>query len=241
VYDTGPSFPSGFNTGDAVVAPYLREIGVRRVDLLVASHGDQDHAGGLRGLIAEIPVERVLSGEPDALDDWLDPGMRARVEPCRRGQGWVWDGVELSMLHPDRSGYEGNDSSCVLRVRTGTASVLLPGDIAARVERALADAPGQTIASSVLVAAHHGSATSTSAAFLDAVRPRLVLGSSGYANRFGFPAEAVRARVAARGIDWHDTADLGGIELRLMPSGEILGPVGHRRTADRLWRHQPGK
>jgi len=240
VYDTGPSFPSGFNTGDAVIAPYLREVGVRRVDLLVASHADQDHAGGLRGLMVEIPVERVLSGEPDALNDWLDPGLQARVEPCRRGQRWVWDGVELSMLHPDRSGYEGNDSSCVLRVRTGSASVLLTGDIAARVERALAEVPGQTIASSVLVAAHHGSATSTSAAFLDAVRPSLVLGSSGYANRFGFPAEAVRARVAARGIDWHDTADLGGIELSLMPSGEILGPIGYRQSADRLWRHQPG-
>jgi competence protein ComEC len=67
VYDLGPRYPSGFETGSAVVAPYLREIGVRRVDLLVASHADQDHVGGLRGLLGAMDVAKVVSGEPEEL------------------------------------------------------------------------------------------------------------------------------------------------------------------------------
>jgi len=239
VYDAGPRFPSGFNTGDAVVVPYLRETGVRRLDLLIASHGDQDHAGGLAGLMDPITVDRLLSGEPAALADWLPVAARTTAEPCRRGQVWHWDGVELALLHPDHGGYAGNDSSCVLRVRAGRASLLLTGDIEAGVERRLVDLEGPDLAADVLVAAHHGSATSTSAAFLDAVAPALVLYSSGYANRFGFPSAEVQARVAARDIRWLDTADSGALELTLRPSGAIVGPARHRFVAERTWRHHP--
>ena len=239
VYDTGPRFPSGFNTGDAVIVPYLREIGVDHLDLLVASHADQDHAGGLAGLMDEIGVAELLSGEPAAVAEWLPAGA-GPVAPCRRGQIWNWDGVELALLHPDGDGYDGNDSSCVLRVRTGRASLLLTGDIEAGVESRLVDLDGSGLTADILVAAHHGSATSTSAAFLDAVAPDLVLYSSGYANRFGFPAEEVQTRVAARGIRWLDTADSGALELMLRPSGEIIGPTRYRKIAGRVWRHQPG-
>ena len=147
--------------------------------------------------------------------------------------------MDFELLHPDHGGYDGNDSSCVLRVNAGAASLLLPGDIEAGVERRLAATSGAALASDVLVAAHHGSATSTSAVFLDAVAPSLVLYSAGYRNRFGFPAEEVQARVAARGIRRLDTADSGALELTLQPSGEIVGPTRYRQIADRIWRHRP--
>jgi len=145
----------------------------------------------------------------------------------------------VRLLYPADETEDGNDSSCVLQVRSGRASLLLPGDIGAAVERRLVARAGPALQSDVLVAAHHGSATSTSASFLDAVRPRMVLYSSGYANRFRFPAAAVQKRVAGRGIAALDTARAGAIELTLRPSGEIIGPVLHRQRADRLWRHHP--
>jgi competence protein ComEC len=231
VYDTGPGFDSGFNTGTVVVAPFLQARGVERVDVLVLSHADRDHAGGAEGLLARLPVVRTLSGEPGALDL---PG----VESCRAGQGWDWAGVRFRFLHPGDSVGEGNDASCVLRVEAGGRSILLPGDIGRAVEGRLARDRHEALRSDVLVAGHHGSATSTSAAFLEAVAPSLVLYSAGYANHFGFPAREVRGRVAARGIPTLDTGVSGAIELHLRADGAIQGPWTWRERAGRLWTHR---
>ncbi len=234
VYDTGPGFDTGFNTGALVVAPFLRARGVRRVDVLVLSHADRDHSGGTDGLTVRLPVGRIRSGEPGALD-------LPAVEPCRSGQGWDWSGVRFRFLHPGEEAGEGNDASCVLRIESGGRSILLPGDIGRSVEaRLVREQPG-ALRSDVLVAGHHGSATSTSAPFLEAVAPRLVLYSAGFANPFGFPAREVRARVAARGIRALDTGVSGAIELRLGADGSIQGPWTWRERAGRLWTHRVGE
>jgi competence protein ComEC len=235
VFDTGPGFEGGFNTGTSVVAPFLAAQGVRRLNLLVLSHADRDHAGGAEGLMERIPARRVLSGEPAALSF---PG----AEPCRAGTSWTWSGVRFAFLHPPapsaRSAVpQGNDASCVLRVETGGHSILLTGDLSARMESALVRQFGGQLASDVLVAGHHGSATSTSAPFLDAVHPRLVLYASGYANHFGFPAQEVQERVAARAIPALDTGVTGAIELRLGADGSLQGPRTWRRQARRVWTH----
>ena len=225
VYDTGPGFGSGFNTGTVVLEPFLRSQGIRRLDTLILSHADRDHSGGARPLVDQIPVVRCLSGEPAELPI-------AGVEPCRAGDGWVWSGVRFDLLHPDGGDQSGNDASCVLRIEAGGRSVLLTGDISARIERRLVSRLGGALASDVLVAGHHGSATSTSAELLDAVSPALVLVASGYANHFGFPADAVVARVVERGIPWEGTAVSGALSLHLTAEGEIRGPWA--------WRDQPG-
>jgi competence protein ComEC len=228
VYDTGPAFASGFNTGSTVVLPFLKEGGVARIDTLVLSHGDRDHIGGFGGLAAGIPVRRILAGEPGEV-----PG--ARAEPCRAGQRWRWDGVDFAVLHPSETGLEGNDSSCVLRVSAGGTGVLLPGDIEEGVEAELVERDRGSLASDVLVAAHHGSATSTSAPFLRAVAPRWVLYSTGFADRFGFPSVAVRRRVAELGAGELDTAGTGTIGFRLQAAG-LEGPALERTEHRRLWR-----
>jgi competence protein ComEC len=233
VYDTGPGFPSGFDTGSAVVAPFLEAQGVRRIERLVISHADRDHSGGLAGLTQRIPVDHIDSGEPARLDV-------AGVQPCRAGDGWDWSGVAFRFLHPADEGFRGNDASCVLRVEAGGRSILLTGDIQARVERRLARERGEALASDVLVAGHHGSATSTHPDFLDAVAPELVLFASGYANHFGFPAAEVRERVSARGIPALDTGLVGAVELRLASDGTIEGPWTWRERAGRFWTHRSG-
>jgi competence protein ComEC len=230
VYDTGPRFPSGFNTGNAVVLPYLRHEGIGRIDTLVISHGDRDHAGGLAGFIGKVRVDRILGGEADQI-----PGGAAM--PCRAAATWSWDGVVFEVLHPFDAGLEGNDSSCVLRVSTDGASVLLTGDVSMGVEVDLVAERPERLRSSVLVAAHHGSNTSTGAEFLEAVAPLYVLYGAGFANRFGFPAEAVQERVDAFGAEQISTAHTGAIVFRLGAS-ELEGPWMYRREEGRLWTHR---
>ncbi|WP_190275878.1 DNA internalization-related competence protein ComEC/Rec2 [Thiorhodovibrio frisius] len=238
VYDLGPRFPSGFNTGSAVVAPYLRALGIGEVDLLVVSHADQDHAGGLSGLLEEIPVARLLSGEPAELESALSSGVTA--EPCQAGQQWHWDGVDLAILHPSAATQlEGNDSSCVLKITTGGASLLLSGDAGRRIEAELVRDYGQALRAEVLVAGHHGSTTSSARAFLQQVDPRWVIYSAGFANRYGFPAKVVSERVDHLGIPSLNTATTGAISF-LLPARPPLGPPELARAQrDRLWRHHP--
>ncbi|WP_245538993.1 DNA internalization-related competence protein ComEC/Rec2 [Thioflavicoccus mobilis] len=232
VYDTGPAFPSGFNAGSAAVLPFLRQAGIARIDTLVVSNADNDHAGGLPGLVGALPIGRVLSGEPDELAE-------LRAEPCRAGQRWRWDGVAFAVLHPDGPGPRGNDASCVLRIAGGGTGLLLTGDIGAGVEERLVERLGRDLQSDLLVASHHGSATSSSAAFLAAVAPRDVIYSSGFANRYGFPADTVRARVATTGATELDTARAGAIAFRLGGEVGLIGPRLQRRDAARLWTHRP--
>jgi competence protein ComEC len=232
VYDTGPGFSGGFNTGSAVVLPFLREVGVDRIDTLVLSHGDRDHTGGFDGLVAGVEVGRILAGEPGEVAD-------PRALPCLAGQRWTWDGVEFEILYPNRTGLSGNNSSCVLRVAAGGSSVLLPGDIERRAEAVLIRDKADQLGSTLLVAAHHGSATSSSRELLAAVSPRWVLYASGYADRFGFPSPEVRQRVAEVGAGELDTANVGAIWFGL--SGEGLeGPRLHREDQRRIWSHGAG-
>lgn len=234
VYDTGPAFSSGFNTGDAVLAPFLRARGIGSIDALVVSHADQDHAGGVDGLLASIPADRILSGEPGELN------LRT-AESCRRGQHWTWDGVRFSFLHPTDASESGNNSSCVLRVQIGSTVLLWPGDAEASVEQRLLQETAEQLPSEVLIAAHHGSDTSTTRDFLEVVAPDWVLYSAGWMNRFGFPSHAVRGRVQNAGAESLSTATSGAIRFRVAPDGTLGAFHRFRQASDRLWRHQPNR
>lgn len=228
VYDTGPAFPSGFNTGEAVLLPFLRSQGIDGVDRLIVSHGDMDHRGGAQSLYRHMPVYSLLSSVPERLP-W------ARSKRCLRGQRWAWDGVEFAVLGPQADGASGNNGSCVLRVQAGEHVLLLPGDIEATAERSLVKREGEGLAASILVAPHHGSATSSSADFLAAVRPQWVLYPVGYRNRWGFPRAEVAARYDALGARALSTAREGTIHLRLRPG---LAPRAstQRRQRRRYWQ-----
>lgn len=231
VYDTGPRFQSGFDTGEAVVVPLLRTLGVRALDRLVISHGDNDHIGGARSLLATMPVYSVLTSVPDRLPE-------RPLQACRRGQAWQWDGVRFEMLHPVAGQRPGNDASCVLAITAADGSrLLLPGDIERATERALLRALPDALHAEVLVAPHHGSATSSTDAFVAAVAPEWVLYPVGYRNRYGFPRAEVRARYAAAGARALDTAQDGAIRFRL--GAGAIRPQALRQTGRRLWHRAP--
>jgi len=216
VYDTGPRFRSGFNTGDAVIVPYLRAMHTRRLDMLVISHADRDHVGGLAAVIDAYPPRRLLSGEARKVS-------APAAAPCRAGQRWNWDGVRFEVLHPlPATTAAANDRSCVLKVSAGKSSVLIPGDIHREVEASLLTTLGARLRADVLVVPHHGSTTSSSARFVSTVRPKYALVSAGYRNRYGFPAQKVVDRYRRAGVHLLQTASLGAVQLRLGSNGVQL-------------------
>jgi competence protein ComEC len=199
VYDTGPRYGTESDAGQRVLVPLLRALG-ERVDTLVLSHRDSDHTGGAAAVLASQPRAQVLGSlEPDHLLQWVRP-----VTPCVAGQGWTWDGVAFEVLHPAAAdpGAPGrtNAASCVLRVGNGRQAALLAGDIEQPQEAALL-ARGAGVQAQVLLVPHHGSKTSSSAAFIGAVGPRWALVQAGWRNRFGHPAPPVLARYAEQQVE----------------------------------------
>jgi competence protein ComEC len=229
VFDTGPRYASGFDTGRAVLVPYLRSLGVSRVDRMVISHGDNDHIGGAHSLLSLLRVDDVLSSVPQRL-----PHARS----CRAGQHWRWDGVQFRILSPPSANpMSHNNRSCVLQVKGPYGSLLMPADIERDREEELMNRVGTGLRSDVLVAAHHGSRTSSTSGFLAAVRPKVVLFPAGYLNRYHHPHPSVVARLRARGIRLMGTASGGAISLQFRADGRHV--TQFRRDRARYWFDQP--
>lgn len=230
VFDTGARFGPGLDAGRSVIAPFLRSRGWARVDRVVVSHLDLDHAGGLEGLREELTVAEVLAPAESLA---ALPG----AGPCLSGARWTWDGVPFQLLRAGLPGRGDNDGSCVLRVGEGEGAVLLTADIEAGAERALVAQAGPALRAGVLVVPHHGSRTSSSETLIDAVRPRLALVAAGHRNRFGFPHAEVLARYQARGVEVLDTAAGGALSFDSGQSGP--GPVeAWRAERARFWHRR---
>ncbi len=232
VYDTGPRFSAAFDTGKAVIAPFLQYHGIHHIHSLIVSHGDNDHIGGARSLYAAISIDSVQSGSPEKLS-WADAAA------CKGGDAWVWDDVSFRILHPPASWQgRGNDASCVLRIETPDGQrLLLTGDIESGTEKRLLEQAGEWLETDILVVPHHGSRTSSSARFVRAVNPRYALVPAGYRNRYGFPADEVLARYADIGASVLNTASDGAISLKL--GAGVIRPRSYRLLERSYWNH-PG-
>jgi competence protein ComEC len=221
LYDTGPSYGQAADAGQRVVVPYLRALGLARLDAMMVTHSDSDHAGGAASVLAALPVGRLLSSVP-AL-----PGER-----CVAGQGWQWDGVRFDVLYPPAGGgaVRPNEASCVLKVSAGDESMLLTADIGAREERQLLAADRAALRADVLLVPHHGSAGSSTPDFVAAVGARQTVYSVGYRNRFGHPRAEVLARHGGATV-WR-TDHQGAVSVRL-GGGVRVG--AYRLDRPRYW------
>lgn len=224
VYDTGPGFSSRLDAGRAVVAPYLRQAGVQRMDLLIISHGDNDHLGGAASLREEIAADRVLSSVPERV-----PGASL----CSAPEAWEWDGVHFTLIHPTQAGLRHNNSSCVLHVQSAYGSLLLPGDIEREAEAILVEKVGKGLLSDVLVAPHHGSKTSSTEDFVAHTRPRIVLFPVGYRNRYHHPHPTVLGRYEKVAQEIYDSPRQGAIDIHFGPSS--IAVSGYRNSHRRYW------
>lgn len=233
VYDAGPRFSREADAGHRVLVPLLRALDVR-LDTLVLSHRDADHTGGALAVLAMQPGAGLLS----SIEDGHELQTVRQARRCEAGQSWHWDGVSFEVLHPRATDYGGsaksNALSCVLRISNGEQSALLVGDIeAAQEARLVADAA--PLKADVLLVPHHGSKTSSSSAFLDAVQPRMALVQAGYRNRFGHPAAPVMARYDERHIRVVDSPHCGAATWHSDRPALINC---QRELALRYWHHR---
>ncbi len=228
VYDTGAKFNDNFDLGKMVLLPYLHASDIDNLDTVIVSHGDNDHAGGYSSLAKELFIKQTLSSVPEQFADF-------NIEHCLAGQQWNWDGVSFEVLHPEANTSElsQNNRSCVLKVDNGYGSVLLTGDIEAKIESRLIAEHKDQLDIDILIAPHHGSKTSSTLAFISATSPEYVLISAGYRNRFHHPAKKIEKRYQTAGLKLLETSKEGAISF--MIDKTISSPELYRQNHSHFW------
>ncbi len=229
VFDAGAKFGRRFDIGAMVVVPYVQSLGLSKVDKLIISHGDLDHRGGAKAIVKQLAVDELLTSEPEKFN-WFQPKL------CEEGQNWQWDGVLFRFLNPPLEGAGSeNNRSCVLHVSSPAGTFLLTGDIEKEAEKRLVKRYGSDLKSDVLVVPHHGSKSSSSASFIDAVKPSYAFFPLGYRNRFKFPAEVVVMRYQRRAVKSLDTASHGAITVHFKQKSRAIDPESFRMKTGRYW------
>lgn len=254
VYDVGAKFSPSFDIGSRVLAPYIRYRNISNIDTLVISHGDNDHAGGLEGLLASVRVERLLMNQKvidvpggggqrsDENKQQKDVGREGQFQPeiiesCLEGQKWRMDGLTVQVLWPTEQSLTNNHSnndSCVVWLKSKDVSILLTGDIEKVVEDELISSGVLPRNIDVLLAPHHGSKTSSSLAFVHAVNARHVIFSSGYLNRYKHPSSVIEKRYGLGGSKAWSTAEHGAITVE-WAHDEPLRVFSERLINAKLW------
>ncbi len=232
LYDAGPRYSLESDAGHRVLVPLLQALHTR-LDTLVLSHRDVDHVGGAPAVLAMQPQAELLSSiETTHPLQALRPAKR-----CEAGQHWEWDGVRFDVLHPQAADYnttaKSNAMSCVLRISNGAHTALLVGDIEQPQEARLV-AQGIDLSADVLLVPHHGSKTSSSVEFLDAVAPGIGIVQSGYRNRFGHPAAPVLERLQERKVRVVDSPRCGAYTWQ---SWQAQNSACLRLQDRRYWHH----
>ncbi|WP_083272927.1 DNA internalization-related competence protein ComEC/Rec2 [Alteromonas confluentis] len=226
--DSGPSFEQG-NMLRTVVVPTLRHLNIKRVDHVIFTHGDDDHAGGRK----DIGLLSQLSHEPVATD------VRDNLNGCQRGDAWQWQNISFSVLWP-RPGntLDNNAQSCVLRISETGRSLLIAGDIPKSSEYdllyLLEKETGMKVQSDLLIAPHHGSDTSSSRAFVNAVSPKVTVFTTGAFHRWQLPDEQVQARYLDVGSEVYDTGQHGYVRLT-MTTGNVIAQPFNRAISPRWY------
>lgn len=231
VYDFGPGRKARHNAADMALLPVMRELGIEHADLLIASHVDQDHSGGLYSFIDDYQPARLLSGTPTELRSRY--ALSHRVRSCHGYPEWRWDGVLFRFLDIDEQARSTNNRSCVLQV-IGHHRLLIPGDIESEQEHRLVENYGAALAADILLVPHHGSDSSSSRAFLDSVRPSIAVVTLARNNRWGFPAAAVQARYRARNVALYRNDRDGAVHI--YSEAPRLRVTTMREPPRRLWR-----
>lgn len=216
LYDTGDRFFQGSDLGKMVILPYLKSLGIKKVDTIVISHPDKDHRGGLQSIEQAIPVGQLLVNDLR----YYNHGNNCHAYP-----EWEWDGVHFRFLAINHTFKDKNNRSCILQVSTVIGSVLLTGDIEKKAEDYLVKTYGATLKSEVLIVPHHGSKTSSSYRFLLETAPRYAIASLGFENRFHFPHIKTLTNMNNLHIPFYRTDECGMVQLTIPAKGEMKSPL----------------
>ena len=234
LYDAGPLYSPDSNGGNRVIGPYLKARGIDRLDGMIITHSDLDHAGGALAVMQAVRIGWVASSLPPAHPIVANAASHSR---CVAGQRWTWDGVEFEMLQPTPASYERptvkpNARGCTLHVKAGGHAMLLAADIGAAQEAELVQGAGDRLRADVLLAPHHGSGTSSTQAFLQAVGPKLGVFQVGYRNRYHHPKLEVFERYREMGIGRLRTDEDGAVLLHF---GAQVEARSYRSEHPRYW------
>lgn len=241
LFDTGPKYSERADMGEQVVTPTLRAAGIHTIDMLVVSHEDTDHSGGLAAILRHFQVDHFRSSMPPTHPLRTHTHIK-KQDQCQAGQHWEWDQVKFQILHPQKRDYitqelADNNMSCVLKIQTKTQQFLLAGDIEIPIEQRLTETldPRQ-LQATVLLAPHHGSKTSSTQGFLSAVRPQIGIFSVGYRNQYGHPHPTIVKRYQLMGITTYRTDLLG--QMRFILDAQQTKPKiwFYRPTHQRYWQ-----
>jgi len=241
LYDTGPAYSPDSDGASRVIVPYLRARGISRLDGLIISHSDTDHVGGALSLLEQIEVGWLASSLPSG-----HPVLKQRRSQsqahlrCLAGQQWVWEGVHFQMLHPQPAAHDHitlkpNARSCTIKIAAGRHAVLLAGDIEAQQEVQLVAQYGAALAATVLLAPHHGSGTSSTPPFLQAVQPSVAIFQVGHRNRYRHPKAEVFERYGELGIRRVRTDTEGAVMVEL---GAAVHMQTFRQSRPRYWHER---
>lgn len=251
LFDSGPRAGPSSEAGTSIIVPFLRAHGIRRLDVLVLSHADLDHVGGASSILRSLPVSDLYASfepidffrrEAAALEQ-APPGMPLHHAVCRYGMTWHVDGVTFAFLWPTdtyaaensaAASPDRNAASCVLSVQGSHHSALLTGDIGHAQEKELV-ARGLP-AYDVVVAGHHGSRTSSDAAFVHATQAQHVVAQMGRANRYGHPHQEVLDQWQAVGARFWRTDLMGAVRVYSEAGG--LDITAHRMSHRRHWHER---
>ena len=245
LYDAGPKYNEQSDAGGRIVVPYLRAEGIKQLDGFIVSHNDIDHSGGAPSVLAQVPVGWFASSfvESDSMS------LPANALKCFAGQHWQWDGVNFEVLYPSWQSYENtslsdNNRSCVLKISSQFGSILLTGDIEELAEASLLEAnknvlPDEKLGddklkSDVLIAPHHGSKTSSSVGFVQAVGAKHIIFTVGYLNRFKHPKPLIEKRYEESGAFLY-RSDYNGALLIDFSSKTNVQIQAWRQAQPRYW------
>jgi len=236
LYDTGPDFSGDADSGNRILIPSLRAMGIAQLDGLILTHDDTDHTGGALSVLQAMPI------------DWLSSSLPAQSpilqqahnqQRCADGQNWDWDGVHFELLHPSLESYaqekiSKNNRGCVLRISIGNQHIFLAADIEKNSEQRLLREHANKLPAMLLVVPHHGSKTSSVQPFVEAVHPRYAVFTVGYRNRFGHPKEEVVERYRAAGSELLRSDEDGAILVQM--DAQNFAIERYRKTHARYWQ-----
>ncbi|WP_342454494.1 DNA internalization-related competence protein ComEC/Rec2 [Shewanella holmiensis] len=227
IYDSGAAF-GDFSYAERVIIPFLKTRGITQIDYIVISHHDNDHSGGLPALIAEYPHAELIADEGGLLFNQARENTHVKVSSCQPGVR-QWGRVTITTLADHLQSNKDNNRSCVMMLainqnpninshnphnpHKAITKVLLTGDIEAAREQSLLYNQ-QNINADILFVPHHGSRTSSSSAFIDAVSPQLAIFNAGFNNQYGFPKEDIMARYLDRDIATLVSGEQGQISIK---------------------------
>ena len=264
LYDAGPRFSAQSDAGSKIIVPFLRGIGIKKLDGFIVSHNDIDHSGGVASVLAQLPTNWLLSSF-DMRDYWGEIMHKQSIQ-CHAGQTWRWDKVKFEVLYPDLASYQNahlkdNNRSCVLKVTSQFGSILLTGDIEKEAENVLLahdigddtlqansdEASSDAISSrqitqpkvsqlqsDVLIAPHHGSKTSSTPDFVQAVAAKHTIFTVGYLNRFKHPKPLIEQRFEEAGALTYRSDYQGALTIDFTRAADIKIEA-FRQTQPRYW------